>query len=99
MPPGPSPQQQPAPQAIPGLNLGIEELRAQYTHLGVGRRLKPKTWPNGAGVAVALSFDIDNATTSLRSGDLGSEPLSRGEYGAVDGLPRILRLLTKQAQD
>jgi peptidoglycan/xylan/chitin deacetylase (PgdA/CDA1 family) len=64
--------------------------------VSAGRRLKPSGWPSQHRVAVALSFDVDNATTSLRNGDLGSEPLSRGEYGAVDGLPRILRLLEKQ---
>ena len=81
---------------MPGLHLSIEELKAQYTHYGVGKRLKPKAWPNGARVAVALSFDIDNATVPLSRGQLGSEDLSRGMYGAVDGLPRILRLLDKQ---
>ena len=88
--------QAPPPQAMPGLNLGLDELRAQYMHLGVGRRLKPKTWPNGAHVAVALSFDVDNATVPLSRGQLGSEDLSRGMYGAVDGLPRILRILDGQ---
>src|SRR5260370_17594139 len=72
------------------------KLKAQYTHLGVGKRLKPKTWPNGARVAVALSFDIDNATVPLSRGQLGSEGLSRGMYGAIDGLPRILRVLDQQ---
>jgi peptidoglycan/xylan/chitin deacetylase (PgdA/CDA1 family) len=80
----------------PGTRLSLEELKKQMFRLSAGRRLKPAAWPNGARVAVALSFDVDNATTSLRSGDLGSEPLSRGEYGAVDGLPRILRMLAKQ---
>jgi peptidoglycan/xylan/chitin deacetylase (PgdA/CDA1 family) len=88
--------QAPAPQAMPGLQLGLDELRAQYTHLGVARRLKPKAWPNGARVAVALSFDVDNATVPLSRGQLGSEDLSRGMYGAVDGLPRILRVLDSQ---
>ena len=88
--------QSPAPTAMPGLHLSVEELRAQYTHFGVGRRLKPKAWPNGAKVAVALSFDIDNATVPLSRGMLGSEDVSRGMYGAVDGLPRILRLLDRQ---
>ncbi len=83
-----------APQQ-PGTRLSIDALKQQMFRLSAGRRLKPASWPNGARVAVALSFDVDNATTSLRSGDLGSEPLSRGEYGAVDGLPRILRLLAK----
>jgi peptidoglycan/xylan/chitin deacetylase (PgdA/CDA1 family) len=89
--------QAPPPQSMPGLNLGLDELRAQYTHLGVGRRLKPKTWPNGARVAVALSFDVDNATVPLSRGQLGSEDLSRGMYGAIDGLPRILRVLDSQS--
>src|SRR5207237_6672472 len=51
--------QSPPPTAMPGLPLSIDQLKAQYTHLGVGRRLKPKQWPHGARVAVALSFDID----------------------------------------
>src|SRR5438094_894957 len=81
----------------PGTRLSSDELKRQMFHLSAGRRLKPAAWPNGAKVAVALSFDVDNATTSLRSGDLGSEPMSRGEYGAVDGLPRILRMLARQS--
>ena len=84
-----------APSQQPGTRLSLDELKQQMFHMSAGRRLKPAAWPNGASVAVALSFDVDNATTSLRSGDLGSEPLSRGEYGAIDGLPRILRLLAK----
>ncbi|HZT32095.1 MAG TPA: polysaccharide deacetylase [Bryobacteraceae bacterium] len=88
---------QPSPQfSMPGLNLSLDELRAQYTHLGAGKRLKPRQWPNGARVAVALSFDVDNATVPLSRGQLGSEDLSRGMYGAIDGLPRILRLLDRQ---
>jgi peptidoglycan/xylan/chitin deacetylase (PgdA/CDA1 family) len=88
--------QSPLPAAMPGLKLSLDELKAQYTHFGVGKRLKPKSWPRGARVAVALSFDVDNATVPLSRGQLGSEDLSRGMYGAVDGLPRILRLLDKQ---
>jgi peptidoglycan/xylan/chitin deacetylase (PgdA/CDA1 family) len=80
---------------MPGLKISVDALRAQYRHVGVGRRLKPKAWPNGARVAVALSFDVDNATVPLMRGDLGSEVISRGQYGAVEGLPRILRLLNK----
>jgi peptidoglycan/xylan/chitin deacetylase (PgdA/CDA1 family) len=81
------------PASMPGLKLGLEELKRQYAHVGVGRRMKPKVWPNGARVAVALSFDVDNATVPLLRGDLGSEVISRGQYGAFEGLPRILRLL------
>ena len=47
-------------------------------------------------MAVGLSFDVDNATATLSTGNLDYEILSRGEYGAVDGLPRILRMLDRQ---
>ena len=33
-----------------------------------GRRLLPESWPDGAKVAVTLSFDFDNETLSLRNG-------------------------------
>jgi peptidoglycan/xylan/chitin deacetylase (PgdA/CDA1 family) len=79
----------------PGTTLTLDEIKAQMFHVSAGRRLKPKSWPNGAQVAVGLSFDVDNASASLATGDLISESISRGEYGAVDGLPRILRLLDK----
>src|SRR5436305_9538674 len=79
----------------PGVKLSLDELKAQMFHVSAGQRLKPKTWPNGARVAVGLSFDVDNASANLATGDLLSESISRGEYGAVDGVPRILRLLDK----
>ncbi|MFN8061461.1 MAG: polysaccharide deacetylase [Vicinamibacterales bacterium] len=88
--------QAPGPNAQPGTRLSLDELKKQMFKVSAGRRIHPSSWPNGARVAAALSFDVDNATTSLRSGDLGSEVLSRGEYGAVDGLPRILRMLKRQ---
>jgi peptidoglycan-N-acetylglucosamine deacetylase len=79
----------------PGTKLSLDQLRAEMFHVSAGRRLKPKAWPNGARVAVGLSFDVDNASASLATGDLISESISRGEYGAIDGVPRILRLLDK----
>jgi len=83
------------PVQHPGIKLSLEELRAQMFHVSAGRRLKPKAWPGNARVAVALSFDVDNASAALARGNLNYEVISRGEYGAVDGLPRILRLLDK----
>src|SRR5918993_6109094 len=80
---------------LPGTKLSLEDLRKQMFHVSAGRRLKPASWPGGARVAVSLSFDVDNATATLSQGVLDYEVLSRGEYGAVDGLPRILRLLDK----
>jgi len=84
-----------APRPQPGTKLPLDQLKAQMFHVSAGKRLKPKSWPNGARVAVGLSFDVDNATADLATGNLISESISRGEYGAVDGLPRILRLLDK----
>ena len=83
------------PDPLPGIKLGLDQLKEQFFHVSAGRRLKPASWPNGARVAVALSFDVDNATHSLARGLLGANELSVGEYGAIDGLPRILRLLGK----
>jgi peptidoglycan/xylan/chitin deacetylase (PgdA/CDA1 family) len=87
--------QQPQPVPHPGTTLSLDELRAQMFHVSAGRRLKPKSWPGNARIAVALSFDVDNASATLARGILNYEVISRGEYGAVDGLPRILRLLEK----
>ena len=87
--------QQPPPIPHPGTTLSLDELRAQMFHVSAGRRLKPAAWPGNARVAVALSFDVDNASATLARGVLNYEVISRGEYGAVDGLPRILRLLEK----
>jgi len=86
--------QQPPAIPQPGIKLSVDQLKAQI-HVTAGRRLRPQSWPNGARVAVALSFDVDNMSASLARGDLAPGVLSRGEYGAVDGLPRILRLLDK----
>jgi peptidoglycan/xylan/chitin deacetylase (PgdA/CDA1 family) len=71
----------------------LDQLQQQFFQISAGRRLKPRSWPNGSRVAAALSFDVDNATIALSRGNLGAGDLSRGEYGAIDGLPRILRLL------
>jgi peptidoglycan/xylan/chitin deacetylase (PgdA/CDA1 family) len=84
------------PDPLPGTKLSLDDLRKQMFHVSAGRRLKPAAWPNGARVAVGLSFDVDNATATLSTGTLDYEVISRGEYGAVDGVPRLLRLLDRQ---
>jgi len=58
-----------------------------------GHDLTPKSWPQGARVAVGLSFDFDNETPSLRDGQTSPALMAQGEYGARAGLPRILRML------
>jgi peptidoglycan/xylan/chitin deacetylase (PgdA/CDA1 family) len=46
-------------------------------------------------VAVALSFDSDHETISLRANETSPGKLSQGEYGARVGVPRILDLLSR----
>jgi peptidoglycan/xylan/chitin deacetylase (PgdA/CDA1 family) len=58
-----------------------------------GRSLNPDSWPGGNRVAVLLSFDVDNETISLRSGDTSVGGLSRGEYGSRVALGRVVNLL------
>ncbi|MGD9905780.1 MAG: polysaccharide deacetylase [Vicinamibacterales bacterium] len=84
------------PNPLPGVTKTMEQLESEMFHVSAGRRLKPESWPGGNRVAVALSFDVDNASMALSQGNLDYEVLSRGEYGAVDGLPRILRMLDRQ---
>jgi peptidoglycan/xylan/chitin deacetylase (PgdA/CDA1 family) len=84
------------PNPLPGVTKSMEQLESEMFHVSAGRRLKPASWPGNNRVAVALSFDVDNASMALSQGNLDYEVLSRGEYGAVDGLPRILRMLDRQ---
>ena len=86
-----------AANAFPGLDMTLDQLKSRYQHMYVGKRLRPRKWKNGARVAVALSFDIDNSTVALSRGTPGSEPMTTGQYSAFDGLPRILRLLERQS--
>lgn len=68
----------------------VEKVRA-------GRSLKPPRWPNDRRVAVALSFDSDHETTTLRFGDTSPGKLSQGQYGARVAVPRILDLLGRNS--
>ncbi|MFC4168887.1 polysaccharide deacetylase family protein [Teichococcus aestuarii] len=61
-----------------------------------GRSLAPRSWPNGARCAVALSFDADHETIPLRDSDESPMRISQGQYGARQGVPRIRRLLERQ---
>ncbi|UOX92500.1 polysaccharide deacetylase [Amycolatopsis sp. FBCC-B4732] len=69
--------------------------RGHVEHVRAGRPLRPAAWPGGAKVAVALSFDSDHETPSLRDGDVLPGKLAQGEYGARVGVPRILKLLQR----
>lgn len=74
-----------------------EHWRAIVNKVRAGRTLKPDRWPDGARCAVALSFDSDHETQTLRFKDTSPGRLSAGQYGARVGVPRILALLGKHA--
>jgi peptidoglycan-N-acetylglucosamine deacetylase len=71
------------------------EWRRRVGKVRAGRSLKPSSWPGGAPVAVALSFDSDHETGELRDGGKSIGRMSQGEYGARAGVPRILALLQR----
>jgi peptidoglycan/xylan/chitin deacetylase (PgdA/CDA1 family) len=84
-------------QNQPGTAWTAAELRAAASGTRVGRRLTPKSWPNGARVAVCLSFDTDTEAPLLRDGNTSLTSMSAAEYGAASGMPRILSMLDKYA--
>src|SRR5512134_712753 len=92
---GPTAAQAPPAPAQPGLKWTDEQIQKTAHHVRAGRRLTPKAWPNGARVAVCLSIDPDNFTIALNAGNTNPVPISLGEYGALEGLPRMLKLLDK----
>lgn len=85
--------QQPALDNQPGRRWSEEQLKAAITHVAAGRKLTPKTWPNGARVAVGLTFTVNNTIVNVANADDGLVQLSGGEFGAIVGLPRVLALL------
>jgi peptidoglycan/xylan/chitin deacetylase (PgdA/CDA1 family) len=74
-----------------------ERWRQAVNKVRAGRPLTPATWPHGSLVAVALSFDVDQETGSLRDGRTSPALLAQGEYGSRAGVPRILKLLERYA--
>lgn len=80
----------PAMSKLPGTRWSDQAIRQAVAPMRVGRSLKPLHWPDGARVAVCLSWDLDNETSRLAHGEVSPVALSWGEYGAVQALPRIL---------
>ena len=69
--------------------------RGAVNKVRAGRSLKPAQWKDGARCAVALSFDSDHESSTLRAGSTSPGMLSQGEYGSRVAPPRILKLLDK----
>jgi peptidoglycan/xylan/chitin deacetylase (PgdA/CDA1 family) len=88
-------QQQARPDRQPGRKWTEEQLRQASNHVRSGRSLNPKVWPNGARVAVALTFNVSNSANQLARGDSAVVAMTGGEFGAAQGLPRVLELLDR----
>ena len=86
------------PTPDPGWKWSLERVLETVNHVRAGRSLQPAAgWPNGARVAALLSFDVDNETSALRTGQPTIGALAQGEYGARVGMGRILALLDRYA--
>jgi len=90
---GSAQQQQGANQ--PGTKWTEGQMREVIDVARVGRKLTPKSWPNGNRVAVCLSFDTDTEAPLLRDGTTSPTTISASDFGAESGVPRILRMLDR----
>ena len=79
----------------PGATWTDDQLREAVALSRAGRKLTPKSWPNGARVAVCLSFDTDTEAPDLRDGVTSPTTLSAADYGAESGVQRIIRMLDR----
>jgi peptidoglycan/xylan/chitin deacetylase (PgdA/CDA1 family) len=89
--------QQPQPaDNQPGRKWSEAQLKAASSAVRAGRKLTPRSWQNGARVAVALTFTLNNTANMFAVGDSAVVQLTGGEFGAVAGLPRVLEVLDRQ---
>jgi peptidoglycan/xylan/chitin deacetylase (PgdA/CDA1 family) len=73
----------------------LEKIKSKVAKVRAGKGLTPESWPDGAKVAVALSFDFDAETNALRDNQISPGIFSQGEYAARAAVGRILLLLDK----
>ena len=74
-----------------------EHWRGLINHVRAGRTLRPDKWKDGARCALALSFDSDHETNELREGGKSFGRMSWGQYGNRQAMPRIRKLLEREA--
>ena len=78
----------------PAWQWSIETIEAHVNRIRAGQDLQPESWPDGNRIAVLFSFDVDNETNTLsRGGNPDPLLLSMEQYGAREGLRRVLELL------
>lgn len=79
----------------PGRKWTEDQLKQFWSTVRAGRTLTPRAWPNGARVAVALTFTLNNSANMFATGDSAVVQLTGGEFGAVLGLGRVLDVLDR----
>src|SRR5580692_3356810 len=79
----------------PGTYWSDQKILDTVNALAMGPKLLPASWPNGARVAVMLTFDDDTQAPLLRDGTTEATALSAPDYGAQTGTPRLLEMLDR----
>jgi peptidoglycan/xylan/chitin deacetylase (PgdA/CDA1 family) len=79
----------------PGTYWSDQKILDTVNAVAMGPKLLPASWPNGARVAVMLTFDDDTQSFLLRDGTTEATALSAPDYGARTGTPRLLEILDR----
>ena len=90
-----TPAHQSQAESQPGTFWSDEKLLDTVNAVAMGPKLRAKSWPNGARVAVMLTFDDDTQSFLLRDGNTEQTALSAPDYGAQTGTPRLLEMLER----
>jgi peptidoglycan/xylan/chitin deacetylase (PgdA/CDA1 family) len=88
-------QKQTQAESQPGTFWSDQKLLETINAVSMGEKLQPKAWPEGARVAVLLTFDDDTQSYPLRDGVTEPTALSGYDYGAQTGTPRLLEILDR----
>src|SRR4030095_2941283 len=89
-------KQEPPAVADPLWKWSDQRIRDLWPKLGAGPSLKPASWPGGAVVAVALSFDYQMGTI-YDDKNPATSTSTNSQYEGRGGLPRNLRRLDKSS--
>jgi len=81
-------------RADPTTSWSDQRIADFWREVAAGPSLKPKSWPRGAAVAVALSFDFQMGTIYDPSPSASTNTNSM--YDGRAGLPRLLKILDAQ---
>ena len=69
-----APPQTTASEVVPAWKWTPEQIDETVNQVRAGRSLQPDAWPDGARVAVLLSFDVDNERARSVTGSPPSAP-------------------------